>query len=55
MTPRHLWLKARVKECIAELAKLEEVQEWGKFTAAAKILSEELLYSITEWNKCYDK
>ena len=53
MTPRQVWFKNRIDECIAELIKLNELQDWIKFKVKAHELACELLYATTEWDKYY--
>jgi len=55
LTPRHFWFRQRVNECIDTLKRLELDNEisWEKYRQNAKQLAEELLYSVTEWEKYY--
>lgn len=53
MTPRQEWFKKRVRECIIEAQRLDELQDWGKLKSELHLLACELLYVTTEWDKYY--
>lgn len=52
---RHFWLFQRTHECVEALMRLElsDDESWEKYRDKAKFLAEELLYSVTEWEKYY--
>ena len=53
MTPRQEWFKKRINECLQELSKLNESNDWIEYKNQAHELACELLYSTTEWDKYY--
>lgn len=53
MTPRHLWFKQRIDECLNHLTKLNETSDWIEFKDKAYELACELIYATTEWNRYY--
>lgn len=53
MTPRHLWFKDRIDECLANLDKLNELNDWIEFKNQAHELALELTYAIEQWDKFY--
>lgn len=53
MTPRQEWFKKRIDECLAELARLNELNDWVEFKDGARNLATELLYAANEWDKYY--
>lgn len=53
MTPRQEWFKKRIDECLSNLAKVNELQDWIEFKNQAHELACELLYATTEWDKYY--
>lgn len=53
MTPRQLWFKRRIDECIDNLSKVNEINNWIEFKNQAHVLACELLYATTEWDKYY--
>jgi hypothetical protein len=53
MKPRHVWLRLRTMECIIDIENLKHYEDWPSYRKRAKILAEELLYAVTEWEKYY--
>ncbi len=53
LTHRQLWFKNRINECIEEMKKLEDIQCWDTYKSCALMLSDELRYAATEWEKYY--
>ncbi len=50
---RESWLKNRVQSCIDEMQKLKEIGCWDTYRSNALMLSQELNYAVTEWEKYY--
>lgn len=53
LSPRHEWLRNRVKEVIDSLSRLEEIQDWNAYRETALELSKELNYATVEWGRYY--
>jgi hypothetical protein len=50
MTPRQLWFKKYIDECIASLFELNKLEDWIAFKDKAKELAIELImnYGLTQ-------
>lgn len=51
MTPRHVWFKSRIDECLKHLVMINTIEDWEQYKDSAHILACELLYATTEWDK----
>lgn len=55
MTPRQIWFKNRIIECIEELQRINAIEDWIMFKNKAHDLAKELMYATSEWDKFYLK
>lgn len=53
ITPRHFWLKERIRECISALQRVEETENWDLYLKQSLNLANEIKYAATEWEKHY--
>lgn len=55
LNPRGFWLHNRTRDCITALRDLDFNEDYLAYREQAKLLAEELLYAVTEWEKYYDE
>lgn len=53
LTPRHFWLKNRIKDCITALQRLEETENWDLYLKESLSFANEIKYAAEEWEKYY--
>jgi len=53
LSPRHFWLKNRIKESILALQRIEETDNWDLYLQQALYFSNEIKYAALEWEKYY--
>jgi hypothetical protein len=53
MPPRQQWFKKRIDECLDQLSRINQIDDWIEFKNQAHELALELLYVTTEWDKYY--
>lgn len=53
LTPRHFWLKDRIRDCILALQRLEESEDWTLYLKKSLELAKEIQYAAEEWEKFY--
>lgn len=53
MTPREIWFKNRIDECLLELEKVNKLQDWNEFKNQAHTVASEILYATSEWDNYY--
>jgi hypothetical protein len=54
ITPRHIWLKQRIDECIEGIKRAQEIEDWEDYKKRLLKLTDELSYATTEWSKYYE-
>jgi hypothetical protein len=55
ITPRHFWLKNRIKECIMALSRVEKSSDWDLYLRKSLELANEIKYAAEEWSKYYNE
>ncbi len=54
LLPRHTWLFDRINDCLKAINDDIIIKDYKQFVEHSKLLAQELLYAVTEWEKCYN-